>query len=124
MLHLNGRYKMTATVEKKVIELGGFDPNSTLSEDQLRDALCSAIEELGTQNKMHLLEKLYEPEREYLPFQGGDESVFRWFSKQGCIISECDRMFGWISEKRRCSPEKLGGRCQSTRLSLVPISFR
>jgi len=59
MISLNKRYKMTAEVEKRFIELGGYDPNRTLSEKELSDALCKAINMLAEHGKFNILEKIY-----------------------------------------------------------------
>ncbi len=57
-ISLNGRTKPTGDAERALIELGGVDPRSTLTESELRDALVNAIHRLA-EAKSPILEKLY-----------------------------------------------------------------
>jgi hypothetical protein len=59
MIELNGHYRMTAETEKAIVELGGADPNKTLTEQELSDALVGAINALADNGKTHILEKIY-----------------------------------------------------------------
>ncbi len=59
MLELNGRYRMTSDAEKAMVRLGGADPNKTLSEEELSEALQEAIRLLGEHGRFHILEKIY-----------------------------------------------------------------
>lgn len=59
MIELNGRYRMTSEAEKAMIKLGGADPNKTLSEEELSEALQEAIRLLGEHGRFHILEKIY-----------------------------------------------------------------
>jgi len=59
MIELNDRYRMTSEAEKAMIRLGGADPDKTLTEAELSEALQEAIRLLGEHGKFHILEKLY-----------------------------------------------------------------
>jgi len=59
VIQLNGRYKMTSESEKMMIELGGAKPTKSLSENELSETLCNAIETLAEHRKFHILEKIY-----------------------------------------------------------------
>ena len=55
---LNGRTKLTTDIEKALIELGGANPQHTLTDAELSNALVTAVEQLGAV-KSPILEKLY-----------------------------------------------------------------
>lgn len=66
-IELNGRTKLTADVEKRLVELGGADPDRTLTRDELAGALVAAVDALAEQGRIHLLEKLYLAGRQSRP---------------------------------------------------------
>lgn len=57
-IHLNNKTKLTTDLEKTIIEIGGGDPNKTLTEDELRKILPNAIEIIGKKNP-NILRKIY-----------------------------------------------------------------
>jgi len=59
MIELNGRYRMTSEAEKAMVKLGGADPDKTLTEADLSEALQEAIRLLGEHGRFHILEKIY-----------------------------------------------------------------
>lgn len=56
---LNGHTKLTQEAERLFVELGGANPDKTLTDTQLSIALVNALEQL-TAVKSPLLEKLYQ----------------------------------------------------------------
>ena len=58
-IHLDGRTKLTAEVEKHLVELGGADPDKTLTHNELAGALVNAIDTLSALGMTHILEKIY-----------------------------------------------------------------
>ena len=59
MIQLGNKTKLTTDVEKAFVELGGGDPNKTLSEDDLRKALPKAID-IVAEHRPSLLRKTYD----------------------------------------------------------------
>lgn len=58
-IQLNGKTKLTTEVEKLFVELGGADPNRTLTEDELREVLPKAIDILA-EHRPSILRKIYD----------------------------------------------------------------
>ena len=58
-IHLNDKTKLTTDVERVLAEIGGADPNGTLTTRELSAALVNAIEFIGDHNP-DLLRTLYE----------------------------------------------------------------
>ena len=70
-IHLNGKTKLTSEGEKLFIELGGGDPEATLSRDELSKALGNAVNILA-ERRSPLLLKLYRsivPEKGWPPLE-------------------------------------------------------
>ena len=58
MIRLGNKTKLTTEAEKLIVELGGADPNKTLTEDELREALPKAID-LVAEHRPSILIKIY-----------------------------------------------------------------
>ncbi len=57
-IQLGKKTRLTTDVEKAFVEIGGTDPNTTLTEDALREALPKAIEKIG-ERRPSILRKIY-----------------------------------------------------------------
>jgi hypothetical protein len=58
-IRLNNRTKLTTDVEKTFVEIGGSDPEQTLSEEKLGTALANAVETVG-EHCPSILRKIYQ----------------------------------------------------------------
>lgn len=58
-IQLGNKTKLTSDVEKAFVEIGGADPNKTLSEDELREALPQAIDAIA-EKRPSILRKVYQ----------------------------------------------------------------
>ena len=59
MIKLNNKTKLTTDAERALVELGGGDPNKTLTEDELRKVLPQAIDIIG-EHRPSILRKIYD----------------------------------------------------------------
>ena len=58
MIQLGKKTKLTTDVENAFVELGGGNPNRTLTEDELREALPKAIDIIA-EHRPSILRKIY-----------------------------------------------------------------
>jgi len=59
MIQLNGKTKLTTQTEKLFVEAGGYTPDKSLSEAELRSALVNTVNTLA-QRKSRTLLKIYQ----------------------------------------------------------------
>jgi hypothetical protein len=56
---LNGRTKLNNEIEKIFVQLGGYDPNKTLTKQELGQALVNAFDRLEAAGRQDILDKIY-----------------------------------------------------------------
>ena len=59
MIKLNNKTKLTTDAERALVELGGGDPNKTLTENELRKVLPKAID-IVAKYRPSILRKIYD----------------------------------------------------------------
>ncbi len=58
-IQLGNKTKLTTNLEKTLIEIGGGDPNKTLTEEELKDILTAAIKKIA-EKRPSILRKIYK----------------------------------------------------------------